>query len=97
MCFGKRLFIGCSFFLLLCVLVNGVANGLQAWKILEDPNNHTDIILTEVVMPVISGIALLCKIMSHKSLKNIPVISKYCLIGQCIHVLFDFKFPLFCV
>lgn len=54
--------------------VNPVSNGLQAWKILEDPNNHTDIVLTEVVMPVLSGIALLCKIMSHKSLKNIPVI-----------------------
>ncbi|EXC33207.1 Two-component response regulator-like protein [Morus notabilis] len=54
--------------------VNVVSNGLQAWKILEDPNNHTDIVLTEVVMPVLSGIALLCKIMSHKSLKNIPVI-----------------------
>ncbi|PON62388.1 Two-component response regulator-like [Parasponia andersonii] len=54
--------------------VNAVANGLQAWKILEDPNDHTDIVLTEVVMPVLSGIALLCKITSHKSLKNIPVI-----------------------
>ncbi|KAG6678382.1 hypothetical protein I3842_14G077600 [Carya illinoinensis] len=51
-----------------------VANGIQAWKILEDPTNHIDLILTEVVMPVLSGIGLLCKIMSHKSLKNIPVI-----------------------
>ena len=72
----------CSIFL----SVNGVANGLQAWKILEDPNNHTDIILTEVVMPVLSGIALLCKIMSHKSLKNIPVISKYHFL--CLYMIF---------
>lgn len=28
-------------------------------------------------MPVVSGIGLLCKIMTHKTLKNIPVISKY--------------------
>ncbi|XP_040994130.1 two-component response regulator-like PRR37 isoform X2 [Juglans microcarpa x Juglans regia] len=54
--------------------VIAVANGIQAWKILEDPTNHIDLILTEVVMPVLSGIGLLCKIMSHRSLKNIPVI-----------------------
>ncbi|XP_058004273.1 two-component response regulator-like PRR37 isoform X3 [Hevea brasiliensis] len=54
--------------------VTAVANGIQAWKILEDLNNHIDLILTEVVMPILSGIGLLCKIMSHKTLKNIPVI-----------------------
>ncbi|KAK4384238.1 Two-component response regulator-like APRR7 [Sesamum angolense] len=50
------------------------ANGLQEWKVLEDLTNHVDIVLTEVVMPCIPGIGLLCKIMSHKSCKNIPVI-----------------------
>ncbi|KAI3473244.1 hypothetical protein Pfo_030536 [Paulownia fortunei] len=50
------------------------ANGLQAWKILEDLTNHIDIVLTEVVMPCLSGISLLCKIMSHKTRNNIPVI-----------------------
>ncbi|KAK9061451.1 hypothetical protein SSX86_018632 [Deinandra increscens subsp. villosa] len=50
------------------------ANGLQAWKILENPSNHVDIVLTEVVMPFLSGIGLLCKIMSHKTRKNVPVI-----------------------
>eukprot|EP01018_Ginkgo_biloba_P018380 Gb_06535 [translate_table: standard] len=54
--------------------VTAIANGLQAWKLLEDPSNHFDLILTEVVMPCLSGIALLCKIMSHKTCKNIPVI-----------------------
>ncbi|XP_024024238.1 two-component response regulator-like APRR7 isoform X2 [Morus notabilis] len=49
-------------------------NGLQAWKILEDLTNHVDLILTEVVMPCLSGIALLWKIMSHKTRKNVPVI-----------------------
>lgn len=57
--------------------VTAVSNGLQAWKILEDPGNHIDLVLTEVAMPILSGIGLLCKIMSHKTLKNIPVISKY--------------------
>lgn len=52
------------------------ANGLQAWKILEDLTNHIDLVLTEVVMPCLSGVGLLCKIMGHKTRKNVPVISK---------------------
>ncbi|GER54327.1 unnamed protein product [Striga asiatica] len=43
------------------------ANGLQAWKILEDLNNHIDIVLTEVVMPCFSGIGLLL-MSSHDSM-----------------------------
>ncbi|KAA8534314.1 hypothetical protein F0562_031859 [Nyssa sinensis] len=54
--------------------VTAVENGLEAWKILEDLTSHIDLVLTEVVMPCLSGIGLLCKIMSHKSCKNIPVI-----------------------
>ncbi|XVF46420.1 hypothetical protein PTKIN_Ptkin03bG0025200 [Pterospermum kingtungense] len=54
--------------------VMAVANGLQAWNVLEDMNNHIDIVLTEEAMPVLSGSDLLCKIMNHKTLKNIPVI-----------------------
>ncbi|KAI3683779.1 hypothetical protein L1987_84294 [Smallanthus sonchifolius] len=50
------------------------ADGFQAWKILEDLSNHIDIVLTEVIMPPLSGIGLLCKIMSHQTRKNIPVI-----------------------
>ncbi|ESW16510.1 hypothetical protein PHAVU_007G162500 [Phaseolus vulgaris] len=50
------------------------ANGLQAWKILDDLTNHIDLILTEVAMPGLSGIGLLYKIMGHKTRKNIPVV-----------------------
>ncbi|KAK4272911.1 hypothetical protein QN277_021402 [Acacia crassicarpa] len=50
------------------------ANGLQAWKILEDLTNQIDLVLTEVAMPCLSGIGLLSKIMAHKTRKNIPVI-----------------------
>ncbi|XP_073223824.1 two-component response regulator-like APRR7 isoform X2 [Cicer arietinum] len=50
------------------------ANGLQAWKILEDLTNHIDLVLTEVAMPGLSGIALLYKIMGHNTRKNVPVI-----------------------
>ncbi|XVF23732.1 hypothetical protein REPUB_Repub13aG0065000 [Reevesia pubescens] len=54
--------------------VTAVSNGLQAWKILEDLTNNFDLVLTEVIMPCLSGIGLLCKIMNHKTCKNIPVI-----------------------
>ncbi|GLT73072.1 hypothetical protein SLA2020_449540 [Shorea laevis] len=57
-----------------CYEVTAVGTGIQAWKILEDPTNHMDLILTEVVMPLLTGIGLLSKIMSHKTLKNVPVI-----------------------
>lgn len=57
--------------------VTAVANGLQAWKILGDLTNHIDLVLTEVVMPGLTGIGLLSKIMNHKTCKNIPVISEY--------------------
>ncbi|OIS98048.1 PREDICTED: two-component response regulator-like APRR7 isoform X2 [Nicotiana attenuata] len=50
------------------------ANGLQAWKILENLTYHIDLVLTEVVMPCLSGLGLLCKIMSHYARKTIPVI-----------------------
>nr|CAD1841967.1 unnamed protein product [Ananas comosus var. bracteatus] len=54
--------------------VTTATNGLQAWKILEDLTKHIDLVLTEVVMPSLSGLGLLSKIMSHKTCKNIPVI-----------------------
>ena len=62
----------------LILAVTAVANSLEAWKILEDLTNHIDLVLMEVVMPYLSGIGLLRKIMSHKTFKNIPVISEYC-------------------
>lgn len=63
--------------LILSFVVIEAANGLQAWKILEDLTNHIDLVLTEVAMPCLSGIGLLSKIMGHKTRKNIPVISKF--------------------
>ena len=53
-----------------------MSNGLEAWRILVDLNNQIDLVLTEVVMPGLSGIGLLSKIMSHKSCQNIPVTSE---------------------
>ncbi|XP_068316175.1 two-component response regulator-like PRR73 [Pyrus communis] len=49
-------------------------NGIRAWEILEDLTTHVDLILSEVVMPSLSGMDLLTNIMDHKTRKNIPVI-----------------------
>nr|UYT09191.1 PRR37 [Oryza sativa] len=49
-------------------------NGQQAWTYLEDMQNSIDLVLTEVVMPGVSGISLLSRIMNHNICKNIPVI-----------------------
>ncbi|KAF0903942.1 hypothetical protein E2562_030080 [Oryza meyeriana var. granulata] len=57
-----------------CYEVIPAENGLHAWQCLEDLQNHIDLVLTEVVMPRLSGIGLLSKIMSHKICKDIPVI-----------------------
>nr|GEX92992.1 putative CCT domain, CheY-like superfamily [Tanacetum cinerariifolium] len=51
-----------------------VANGLEAWKVLIDASKQIDLVLTEVVMPYLSGIGLLTKIMNNVTRKNIPVI-----------------------
>ncbi|BFI28125.1 pseudo-response regulator 7 [Marchantia polymorpha subsp. ruderalis] len=54
--------------------VTSAANGMQAWEMLEDPNNFFDLVLTDVVMPCLSGVGLLTKIMSREAGKRIPVI-----------------------
>jgi len=54
--------------------VTAVANGLQAWDLLEDTRNQFDLVLTEAMGPCLSGIDLLSKIMSHRTYKHIPVI-----------------------
>ena len=72
-----------------CMLaVTAVANGVQAWSVLDDLTNHVDIVLAEVVLPCLSGIGLLCKIMNHKTCKNIPVISEYCskTLYKCLNI-----------
>ena len=57
--------------------VMAVANGLEAWKVLIDVSKQIDLVLTEVVMPYLSGIGLLTKIMKNVTRKNTPVISEY--------------------
>ncbi|KAL3695766.1 hypothetical protein R1sor_009842 [Riccia sorocarpa] len=54
--------------------VTSAANGMQAWEMLEDSNNQFDLVLTDVVMPCLSGVGLLTKIMSREPGKRVPVI-----------------------
>lgn len=49
-------------------------NGEEAWEFLCGPTNKVDLVLSEVFMPRLSGITLLCKIMTQLPSKNVPVI-----------------------
>ncbi|KAJ6840424.1 two-component response regulator-like PRR95 [Iris pallida] len=51
-----------------------VSDGLKAWEILKQNPQGTDLVLTEVELPSISGFGLLTMIMDHEICKNIPVI-----------------------
>ncbi|KAJ7522711.1 hypothetical protein O6H91_18G023800 [Diphasiastrum complanatum] len=54
--------------------VTMAASGVQAWELLQDKSSHFDLALTEVILPSLSGISLLSKIMNHESCKHIPVV-----------------------
>lgn len=59
------------------VPVTAVANGSIAWEMLEDGKSHFDLVLTDVVMPYLSGVGLLSKMMKREAGKRVPVVSKY--------------------
>ena len=57
--------------------VTAASNGLQAWDILlSSASSRFDLVLTDVVMPGLSGIGLLSRIMSKEFLRTVPVISE---------------------
>lgn len=53
-----------------------VGDGLKAWEFMTEKRFQFDLVLAEVAIPSLSGIALLSRIMSSENCKNIPVISK---------------------
>jgi pseudo-response regulator 5 len=56
--------------------VAAVADGMKAWGVMRDRAYAFDLVLTEVVMPALSGIQLLARIDAAHECKNIPVVSK---------------------
>ncbi|CAM6023767.1 unnamed protein product [Sphagnum balticum] len=54
--------------------VIAAANAVMAWELLESPSNQFDLVLLDVVMPSLSGVGFLLKIMKHDSFKQIPVV-----------------------
>ncbi|KAL4187002.1 hypothetical protein AMTRI_Chr09g36960 [Amborella trichopoda] len=54
--------------------VAAVPDGRMAWQILKENPHNFDIVLTEVIMPTISGFALLSMIMGHEICRKVPVI-----------------------
>lgn len=54
--------------------VTAVADGLKAWEVMKERQYNVDLVLTEVEMPLMSGIVLLAKIAAAEECRNIPVI-----------------------
>ncbi|XP_039117138.1 two-component response regulator-like APRR9 isoform X3 [Dioscorea cayenensis subsp. rotundata] len=54
--------------------VAAVGDGLKAWEFMTEKRFQFDLVLAEVSIPSLSGIALLSRIMSSENCKNIPVI-----------------------
>lgn len=49
-------------------------NGAQAWKILASENAQVDVILTDLRMPVMDGLAFCTKVKTEPLLWSIPVV-----------------------
>jgi CheY-like chemotaxis protein len=64
----------------------GVADGLKAWEIMQERRFSFDIVLTEVVMPSLSGIGLLTRVVSTEECRSIPVISKFTYQLKKVHI-----------
>eukprot|EP00249_Psilotum_nudum_P019425 c27249_g1_i1 orf=88-2379(+) len=54
--------------------VTTATNGLEAWNVMESASHPFDLVLTDVAMPILSGIDLLDKIMKSEVHRNTPVI-----------------------
>ncbi|KAH9569790.1 hypothetical protein CY35_02G009400 [Sphagnum magellanicum] len=54
--------------------VTSAANGALAWQLLEKRNFQFDLVLTDVILPCMSGLELLSKMENHEACKQIPVV-----------------------
>lgn len=54
--------------------VTSVANGSLAWGLLEEANSNFDLVLTDVVMPCLSGVGILSKMLKREACKRVPIV-----------------------
>ncbi|CAK9192923.1 unnamed protein product [Sphagnum troendelagicum] len=54
--------------------VTSASSGALAWELLEKRNFQFDLVLTDVILPCLSGLDLLSKIKSYEACKQIPVV-----------------------
>jgi CheY-like chemotaxis protein len=54
--------------------VTSASSGVLAWELLEKRNFQFDLVLTDVILPCLSGLDLLSKIKSYEASKQIPVV-----------------------
>lgn len=66
--------------------VIAVSDGVKAWKTLQMKEIDVDIVLAEMELPEISGLALLSLMMEHETCRNIPLLSMF----TCYLLLFGF-------
>lgn len=50
-------------------------NGLEAWNYLQDRNSPIDLLITDILMPKMSGVELMERVRSHDCYKNTPMIA----------------------
>jgi CheY-like chemotaxis protein len=50
------------------------ANGAQAYELLLDQRPRVNVVLTDLRMPVMDGLALAAKLKSHDQLASIPIV-----------------------
>ena len=55
-------------------LTDDAENGRIAWEKLNDPENHYDLVLLDLLMPEMDGLELLTLMKSNEHTKDIPVI-----------------------
>lgn len=70
LCFNYPSYPKCLF----CISVSVVGSGSEAWDLLKEKKTKFDLVLTDVMMPAISGLTLLQMINEDEGLRDIPVI-----------------------
>ncbi|NLX55416.1 MAG: hybrid sensor histidine kinase/response regulator [Planctomycetaceae bacterium] len=55
--------------------VTGTEDGVEAWELLQQPEEHFDMVITDIEMPRMDGLALAQNIRNHAALSRLPIIA----------------------